>query len=359
LPRMPGPRVLFLHANSEEYMADSLLHGLRLVLGEGVVDVPRRDALYDDLPSKRRAQLYGRGFTLYGRLPEVAVEREGWMDRALAGEFDAVVFADIWRFWAPWVQLRPHLRELRQKGVRLVAIDGGDGTVLFPHGPRWWRQMRPWPLPRVEGRIDVYKRELAPSTAWTRAYGLLPPRLAARLLRNVRPLAFSIPEDRLARGDEVKRKLLARHVVDPEVARLVSDGQTKYAFESEDAYYADLRQSRFAITTKKAGWETLRHYEIAASGCVPCFRDLHRKPPLTAPFGLGDDNCVTYSDAGTLLARLEAIDDARYASLRSGALGWASRNTTRVRAEGLLAELGVDPAQPPTSVAGDVARASG
>jgi hypothetical protein len=342
---MSAPRVLFLHANSEEYMADSLLHGLRLVLGEDVVDVPRRDALYDDLTDERRAALYGRGFTLYGRLPEMPIDRQGWFDRALSGEFAIVVFADIWRFWAPWLQLRPRLRELRQRGVKLVAVDGGDGTFLFPHGPRWWRQMRPWPLPRVEGRIEVFKRELAPSTAWSRAYGLLPPALAGRLLlRNVRPLAFSIPEDRLATGQEEKRKLLATHVVDPEVAELVSDGRTSYAFDSEDAYFDDLRGSRFGVTTRKAGWETLRHYEIAASGCVPCFRDLDRKPPRTPPFGLDSSNCVAYSDARELLSRLEAIDDDAYATLRAGALQWARRNTTRARALQLLAALGHEPA---------------
>jgi hypothetical protein len=342
---MSAPRVLFLHANSEEYMADSLLHGLRLVLGANVVDVPRRDALYDDLSAARRDALYGRGFTLYGRLPEVQVDREDWLGQVVTGRFDLVVFADIWRYWAPWVQLRPRLRELRRQGVRLVAVDGGDGTVLFPHGPRWWRQMRPWPLPRVAGRIEVFKRELAPSTALWRAYGLLPPSLARRLLlRQVRPLGFSIPEDRLAAGDEPKRKLLATHVVDPEVAGLVSEGKTGYAFDDEDAYYDDLRGSRFAVTTKKAGWETLRHYEIAASGCVPCFRDLERKPPLTPPFGLDSSNCVAYSDARELLSRLEAIDDATYERLRAAALEWARRNTTRARARQFLTALGHEPA---------------
>jgi len=338
---MSLPRVLYLHGNSVEYMADSLLHGLRLVLGDQVVDIPRCDVLYDDLSPERRARQYGRAFTIYGRLPDVDVDRMGWLDRAVIGEFDIVVFPDIWRHWAPWTQLRPRLGEARGNGVTMVAVDGGDGTVLFPHGPRWWRLMRPWPLPRVAGRIEVFKRELAPSTAWFRSYGLLPPPIAKRvLLRSVRPLAFSIPEDRLASGHEAKDKLLATHVVDPEVAALAPETQTSYAFDAEDDYYADLRRSRFGITTKKAGWETLRHYEIAASGCVPCFRDLHRKPPLTAPFGLDESNCVPYTDAAQLLDRIKAMSDEEYETLRAGALDWARRNTTRARAHEFLAALG-------------------
>jgi hypothetical protein len=124
------------------------------------------------------------------------------------------------------------------------------------------------------------------------------------------------------------------------VVELVPGTALRYAFASEEDYYADLRASRFAITTKKAGWETLRHYENAASGAVPCFRDLHRKPPTAAPFGLDESNCVAYRDARELLARLEAIGDAEYERLRAGALAWARRNTTRVRALELLGALG-------------------
>ena len=62
--------VLFLHANAEDYLADSLLHGLRSLLGADVVDVPRRDSLY---AVGDRSRVYGRGFTLYGTLPEIDV----------------------------------------------------------------------------------------------------------------------------------------------------------------------------------------------------------------------------------------------------------------------------------------------
>jgi hypothetical protein len=313
-----------------------------------MVDVPRRDALYDDLSVERKAGLYGRGFTLYGRLPEVDVNRESWRERALEGEFDVIVFPDIWRHWGPWVQMRSHLRTLRLQGVKLVAVDGSDGTPLFPHGPRWWRRMRPWPLPRIYGRIEVFKREMAPATASMRCYGLVPPNIAERVvLRRVRSLAFSIPEDRLATGNEPKSKLLTTHVVDPEIVSLLPDDtRLHYAFDSEEEYYADLRASRFGITTKKAGWETLRHYEIAASGCVPCFRNLQDKPPRTAPFGLNETNSVPYSDPIDLLQRVSAMPDAEYNSLRSAALQWAQRNTTRARAREFLSELGAP--QPPS-----------
>lgn len=339
---MPGSALLFLQANSEDYLADSLLHGLRLVLGEAVVDVPRRDALYDDYPPERRPALYGRGFTLYARLPEPpGIDRSGWLERALAGAFGTIVIGDIHRNWEPWLALRPHLRRLRELGVRIAAVDGGDGPVMYPHGPTWWKRMRPRPLPRAHGRVLFFKRELQTLTWWIRYYGFAPPPLAERLLRrHVRPIAFSIPEEHLATGSEPKTKLLATRVTDPEVAELVAGSALAHVFDAETDYYADLRASRFGVTTKKAGWEALRHYEIAASGCVPCFRDLDRKPPTAAPFGLDASNCVPYRDPRALLDEIGAMDEERYASLRAGALGWARRNTTRARAEQLLEAVG-------------------
>jgi hypothetical protein len=333
--------VLFLHANSEDYLADSLLHGLRLVLDDRVVDVPRRDALYDDFPPSRRQELYGRGFTLYARLPEPAgIDRGGdWLERALDGEFGAIVIGDIHRNWEPWLRIKPHLKRL--KDVPIAAIDGGDGPVMYPHGPTWWKQAKPKPLPRAHGHVHFFKRELQVLTWWIRYYGFAPPALAERLLRkHVRPIAFSIPEEHLATGTEAKTKLLATRVTDAEVAQLVEGSAFGHVFTDERDYYADMRASRFGVTTKKAGWETLRHYEIAASGCVPCFRDLDKKPPTSAPFGLDETNCVKYSDPRQLVEEIEGMDDARYASLRAGALAWAARNTTRVRAVELLEAIG-------------------
>jgi hypothetical protein len=338
------PRVLYLNSGSEDYLADGVLHGLKSLLGDDVVDVPKRDPLYAGLDPAYRSQLYGRGFTLFDRLPDLPVSRDRPLIRALDGEFDLILLGDIWQHWAWWVQLRPHLRRLRATGTRIAVLDGGDGPVMYPYGPSWWKQMRPWPLPRAHGRVDAYfKRELSPTTARVRYLGLLPERIAvARLLRHVTPLGFAIPADALATGEEPKTKLLATHTVDPEVAALVDAGEAgKYHFTQEHEYYDDLRSSKFCVTMRKAGWETLRHYEIAAQGCVPCFRDRDAKPALSAPFGLDDTNSVSYTDARELLARLNDMGDDEYERLRAGALAWARANTTVARAREVLAAVGL------------------
>ena len=134
-----------------------------------------------------------------------------------------------------------------------------------------------------------------------------------------------------------KRKEWPAHIVDPEVAERVG-GQTAYAFDDAAAYHDDLRGSRFGVTVKRAGWDALRHYEIAANGAVPCFRDLDRKPAGCAPHGLVDGaNCISYRNADDLLARVARLDDSAYSALRDGALAWVRANTTVDRAREFLA----------------------
>jgi hypothetical protein len=331
------PRVLFLTTSHEDYLADSLLHGLRTLLGTDVVDFPKAEYMYDSYPPERRGDLYGHGFSLYGLLADVPVDRDRAIERARAGEFDLVVFADIWSTFERFAELAPLLR-----GVPLAALDGADRQEPYPYAGLWWRKPKWWLLPRAHKRAVYFKRELTPLTGWFRSYLLLPPVLAARLpsIRAMREISFSIPAEKLTSvSGSDKRRLFASHVVDPEVAARLGVG-TSYAFDDEAAYYADLQTSRFGVTVKRAGWDCLRHYEQAANGCVPCFRDLDRKPPRCAPHGLDDTNCVRYRDFDQLEQRVQAIDDDEYNALRRGALEWARANTTVRRAEKFLADCG-------------------
>jgi hypothetical protein len=332
------PRVLFLRPPCEDYLADGLLHGLRTVLGDAVVDYPKHEALYKSYPAERRPDLYGRGFSLYGLLDDVEVDRDRPLDRALEGHFDLVVFADIWRTFARFVELGP---ALASAGVRAAVVDTADRVEMYPYAGEWWRRPRWWFLPRAHVRFPYFKREITPDTQFFR-YFMVFPRATARMLpvaRGVRPIAFSIPEEKIVAEQTEKTKLLGSHIVDPEAARRFGREGTAYSFATEAEYYEDLRTSRFAITMKRAGWEALRHYEIAANGCVPCFRDLDRKPALCAPHGLGPRNSISYSSAAGLESALDGVGDEDYGRLQRGAIEWARANSTRARAMEFLRAL--------------------
>jgi hypothetical protein len=333
--RPPMPRILFVNSNTQDYLADGVFHGLRSLLGADAIDFPQADYLYETFPADERDRLWGRGFTLYGRLPDIPVPRHHALWRAIDGEFDLVVFGDIWRSFGLWTEWGVRLEAA---GVPMAVLDGHDAFKPYPYSWFWWRVPRWWLLPRAHTRAAYFKREITPRTRWFASYLLLPPRLGRTL--DMRPISLSIPADKVLAAPPAKDKDFPVHVVDAEVASGVGAG-TGHAFATESDYYADLQRSRFGITAKRAGWDALRHYEIAANGAVPCFRELDRKPPMCAPFGLNATNCICYRDAGDLLHQVAALDDARYAQLQANALEWARANTTVVRARYLLAACGV------------------
>jgi hypothetical protein len=333
------PRVLFLGSGHDDFLADGLFHGLRMLLGDDVVDLPRIDHLYADHPEERRTVLHGLGFTLAGLLPDDRdVDRTRALYCAVDGAFDLVVFADIWRNFGAYVQWMP---VLRKAGVAMAVIDTGDRIEPYPYSGVWWRVRHWWLLPRAHNRTHFFKREITPWTAWFRTFLLVPGPLASRfVLREMREISFSIPAQQIVATAPLKTKDWPAHVVDPDVADRVSARAT-YAFEDAASYHADLRASRFGVTTRKAGWDALRHYEIAAAGAVPCFRDLDRKPPRCAPHGLDRSNCLIYRDADDLLAQVSALDDAGYARLQEAAHAWARASTTEVRARAFLEACGL------------------
>lgn len=333
-----SPRILFLTTDHEDYLSDSLLHGLKSLYGADVVDYPKAEYLYETYPAGRRGGLYGRGFSLYCLLPDLEVDRRRPIERALSGQFDLIVFADIWNAFGRFVELGPIVR-----GTPMAVLDGADGPEPYPYALKWWRNAAWRTLPRAHRRALYFKRELTPRTGWFRSYLLLPPVLANELpsVRAMREISFSLPPEKiLSEPPAHKTQLLASHVVDQEVARRMGV-DTSYAFHDEADYYADLQRSRFGITVKRAGWDCMRHYEQAANGCVPCFRALDEKPPRCAPHGLDRSNCVIYHDYDELIGTLEEIDEPRYRSLQSGALRWALANSTTARARRFIAACGL------------------
>jgi hypothetical protein len=336
------PRVLFLTARREDYLADGVFHGLRSLLGDRAVDYPKHEMMYRS-PSADAVQsrIRGGGFTLYGLLDDIPMDRSRSLEEARYGEFDLVILANIKESFGLFVEM---YRDLDLPDTKLAVLDGDDHPSIYPYRKAWWLRPPWWFLPRAHTRVPYFKREITPTTSRYRAFKLLPERVADRLpmLRGLIPTSFSIPEEKIFDGVSERTQLFGRDLVDPEFSRTDPIGSRHdYRFRSEDEYYADLRRSRFAITTKRGGWDCLRHYEIAANGCVPCFRDLHLKPTRCAPHGLlPGRNCLDYRSRDDLMAQIEALSDDDYERLRTGALAWARENTTVRRAAELLERLG-------------------
>lgn len=329
-------RILFLTSPVEDYLADSILHGFKCLFGPDVVDFPKCEILYRNCPEEILHQVRGRGFTLYsGLLDDEAVDRFNILYKVRAGYFALVVIANIWRQYGWFVQLRPWLRP-----ENTIILDGGDTSQPYPAAGLWWRRPYYWLLPRAHREFLYFKREWTPATQFSLWHRLVPGKLLPVLPvpKNLRTVAFSFPEEKIVSRLPEKTKNFPVHIVDPEVAKNVQGAQTRYVFTSEAEYYSDLQRSRVGITTKRAGWDCLRHYEIAANGAVICFRDLGSKPKTCAPHGLDSNNCIIYQSSMDLIRTVTEMPSEHYDSLQSESMAWAKKQTTVVRASEVLEE---------------------
>jgi len=328
-------RILFFTAETEDYLSDSLLHGLRSILGEQVVDYPKADRMYTTYGAKPRTRLYGNGFTLYGLLEDLPVDRSEIPEKLRHDFFDLVIFGSIWRTWE---RLKDFQKLLRRD--QTIFVDGEDVENIFPYSTWSLRDLRRCFVP--SGRRCVYfKRELTRRSLRS-VWFFLPPRaLAAGLSfpKNVKSTSFSIPEEKIVSFSSAKTQWFPQHIVDSQVTERFRRGQAQYPFATEAEYYADLQRSLFGITTRRSGWDCMRHYEIAANGAVLCFRGLDSKERTCAPHGLDSDNCISYADVDDLMRKIERLSRARYQELRERGIAWARRNTTVVRANELLSAV--------------------
>lgn len=328
-------KILFFTTPVEDYLGDAVLIGLRKIYGADCIDFPKQDILYRECPEHMMHQVRGNGFTLYtGLLEDIAVDRFNIEYKLENNYFDLIIFSDIQRQFGWFLHFRPWLHM-----KNTLIMDGFDTPHPYPARGRWWRKPYYWFLPTAHRSFLYFKREWTPNTYFHLWMRFLPTKLRSFVSRpkNLRTIAFSMPEEKIIAELPRKIKDFPKHIVDPEVAAQVGGSYTSYAFEKEQAYYEDLRQSRFGITTKREGWDCLRHYEIAANGAVMCFKDLDEKPATCAPHGLVDSvNCIAYKDYNDLKNKIDRLTPAQYEKLQRNSLQWARNNSSMKRAEELL-----------------------
>lgn len=84
--------VLFNYNPLPDYLQECLIIGLKKILGERVVDFPKRDYLYDSCCSDNVKRLYGKGFTYTRNLEDLTIDRENIVEAIKNREFDLVIF---------------------------------------------------------------------------------------------------------------------------------------------------------------------------------------------------------------------------------------------------------------------------
>lgn len=229
-------KILYLsYAKLPDYQSDALFLGLRSLFGEQVVDFPKIEILYRNTFEKNRSKKdigWGKGFTLYGLLDDIPVDRDDIGDKIKNRYFDLIIYGGSYRA-LPLIQ-----KVLKHYPANQIAfVDGDDASTVNKH---------------LVFRGTYFKRELYQSM-----YG-------------VHPISFAIPPAYiLSKPPTEKTRIFA--ICDPR-------DRNTYIYDNQEDYFHGYQEAFFGVTMKKAGWDALRHYEILANGCLPLFLDIEQCP---------------------------------------------------------------------------------
>lgn len=244
---------VFHSANGEDYLADLFLQHLftkKSIKNIAANYIPAY--IWDDY--QEIDTLYGSGFTAFGNAFS-SIRRESHISLLSKeeiiesigrniGKVDIdIIYTSVWRESFGLRQLYHQFRDRLNRDIRIIVLDGEDHEDIFDKS--------------LEG-IEYYKRELH-----------------ERDKEFCLPISFKFPATKLpylTLGSSYippKKNILAP--CDPRWRKT-------YNFRSEKSYYKQYSSALFAVTTKKGGWDCMRHYEILANHCIPFFPDISQMP---------------------------------------------------------------------------------
>jgi hypothetical protein len=231
-----------------DFQADMVFLGGRSLFGSDFVDLNKNWYSYKEDKAKYwkdriPGRDHGSGFTLHGKLEETPVDRGDVESKIKSKFFDYVFYGNINR-------CADHINLVKEHYPRnkVILIDGEDDTYIRSG---------------LEKVGLYFKRELTESNGER---------------TGVFPINFCLPKNYYLEKVPAKTKMFA-HIIPGQLDTYI------YGMDDEDKYHKDYQDSCFGVTTKKAGWDCNRHYEILINGCVPYFIGLENCPrTIMVPF---------------------------------------------------------------------------
>jgi hypothetical protein len=253
--------ILFLSPGNSDYQCDILFHGLNEL--PGVTVYTNSDMWYmfaGNEPAKIN-ELYGKGFSLYNRLKnDKRIEDASIITEKIKSKFyDCIIYGSIFRcseYLDKILYIYP-----KQK---IIFIDGEDTDFSLQFNFQQWWQLK---------HLDTYYGNYLKAVRLSKK-GIY----FKRELRNCDrkyfyPLSFAIPEENIITAP-FPNKMRNQ-------ASIIPGKLSTYIYDNEKDYYEGYATSIYAVTTKKAGWDCLRHYEILANRCIPYFPGILNCPDYT------------------------------------------------------------------------------
>lgn len=230
-------KILFISLGEPDYQCDCLLHGFYSLLGADLTHTDDYYLMYKQHTTPEQLKnSSGRGFTIWGNLPEYLNDKSDIENKIKNRYFDYIIYGSVRR-------CRDYIGLVSQHYPKnkIAIVDGEDDFVLVN-----------------SSGVPSFKRELVAN------------------INNIYPISFSIPEEKILKNPEdvKKEQFLAKYL----------PGHTSganYIYDTEEEYYKDYQVSYFGRTHRKGGWDCMRHYEILGNYCMPHFPDLSDCPENT------------------------------------------------------------------------------
>lgn len=231
-----------------------ILIGLRELLGENVIDYPRKKVLYGEFDETPKETIHGRGFTLYNKPIQDIANRP---DPSTITPNDIILYGVCNDYG---VTDYPEYNKLTPN---VFYLDGHDNEKIR--------------------KTPCFKREYYEETqnVWGTGFGI-PEHL-------IRPIDFN--------KNQLYQSTAPLYCFDNANNPNLLKAGLNYKFTNEKDYFDDMSKSWFGLSCKKGGWDALRHYEIMAAGSVLVYKDYNKKPILCSPVGIP---AVVYSNTDEL-----------------------------------------------------------
>ena len=216
-----------------DYLNDLTFFGLKELFGDNVVDSTPIISLYKEYKEQIHPMYLWGGMTSFWLLDKNTADRSNIKEKIQDKYYDLIIYGAIKRcrdYYDLVSKVYPD--------NKVILLDGNDDSEVD----------------QLYQKHLYFKRELRQDH------------------KNLLPITFSYPTHYLAKPNKNKTQ---------QYGTVIPGRKETYVFNNEKDYFEDYQKSYYGVTSKKAGWDCMRHYEIMGNYCLPYFPDMKDCPKNT------------------------------------------------------------------------------
>ena len=216
-----------------DYLNDLTFFGLKELFGDDVVDSTPIISLYKEYKDQIHPMYLWGGMTSFWLLDKNTADRSDIKEKIQDKYYDLIIYGAIKRCRDYYDLVSKVYPE-----NKVILLDGNDDSEVD----------------QLYQKHLYFKRELRQDH------------------KNLLPITFSYPTHYLAKPNKNKTQ---------QYGTVIPGRKETYVFDNEKDYFEDYQKSYYGVTSKKAGWDCMRHYEIMGNYCLPYFPDMKDCPKNT------------------------------------------------------------------------------